>query len=401
MKNLVERLEKIFLIGFLVTIPTQLGLHFWPEWSKVAGIRVDYLSPVLYLTDIFWMGWVVLKIKKGLEFKWGWRGWMALILIGLNILVAVNKSEAVYRWLRWGQWGLTVWWMVADGEIIKKYLTKIIPIWIIVETFLAISQIWLGRSVGGIWYWLGERTFNLNTVGIAQMSFDDRLLLRGYGTFSHPNSLAGFLMVSWWLWEMLKGKRENILVVIMTVLGVAVSGSRLGWVILGVLLIYKILKGRPLSVLYKKIGLGLFLMGTGIIWMGSNFGGWDSESWEKRVRLSQEAAEMIEDNLWLGVGEGNFLVRLSEYSLDTNLWRQPVHNVPLLMVAELGMLGLLGWLNLGWSKIKKIKLRKADWILVGIVAVTGMFDHYWVMLPQNWWLLAIVIGFLFARNHNF
>ena len=67
MKNLVERLEKIFLIGFLVTIPTQLGLHFWPEWSKVAGIRVDYLSPVLYLTDIFWTGWVVLKIRKGLD----------------------------------------------------------------------------------------------------------------------------------------------------------------------------------------------------------------------------------------------------------------------------------------------------------------------------------------------
>ncbi|KKQ89751.1 MAG: hypothetical protein UT14_C0053G0014 [Candidatus Shapirobacteria bacterium GW2011_GWE1_38_92] len=385
---MVERLEKIFLIGFLVTIPTQLGLHFWPEWSKVAGIRVDYLSPVLYLTDIFWTGWVVLKIRKGLEFKWGWRGWMALILIGLNILAAVNRCEAVYRWLRWGQWGLTVWWMAADGEIIKKYLTKIIPIWITVETFLAVSQMWLGRSAGGIWYWLGERTFNLNTLGIAQMSFDDRLMLRGYGTFSHPNSLAGFLIVSWWLWEMLKGSKKNRLVVIMTGLGVAVSGSRLGWVILGVLWIYKILKGRPLGVLYKRIGLGLVLMGIG---------GWDSESWEKRVRLSQEAAEMIEDNLWLGVGEGNFLVRLSEYSLDTNLWRQPVHNVPLLLVAELGILGCLGWLNLGWSKIKKIKLKKTDWILVGIVAVTGMFDHYWVTLPQNWWLLAIVIGFLIFK----
>ena len=291
--------------------------------------------------------------------------------------------------------------MAAEREIIKKYLTKIIPIWITVETFLAVSQMWLGRSAGGIWYWLGERTFNLNTLGIAQMSFDDRLMLRGYGTFSHPNSLAGFLIVSWWLWEMLKGSKKNRLVVIMTGLGVAVSGSRLGWVILGVLLIYKILKGRSLGVLYKRIGLGLVLVGIGIIWIGRNFGGWDSESWEKRVRLSQEAAEMIEDNLWLGVGEGNFLVRLSEYSLDTNLWRQPVHNVPLLLVAELGILGCLGWLNLGWNKIKKIKLKKTDWILVGIVVVTGMFDHYWVTLPQNWWLLAIVVGFLFARNHNF
>src|SRR5687767_1088681 len=36
----------------LLFLPTQLGKHFWPEYSLLSGFRVDYLSPTLYLTDM-------------------------------------------------------------------------------------------------------------------------------------------------------------------------------------------------------------------------------------------------------------------------------------------------------------------------------------------------------------
>ncbi|KKS80681.1 MAG: hypothetical protein UV56_C0012G0001, partial [Candidatus Woesebacteria bacterium GW2011_GWC1_43_10b] len=42
---------KIFRV-LLFLLPLQIGKHFWPDWSLVFGIRVDYLSPVIYLTDI-------------------------------------------------------------------------------------------------------------------------------------------------------------------------------------------------------------------------------------------------------------------------------------------------------------------------------------------------------------
>src|SRR5260221_1150 len=43
--------NKLFTL-FIVLLPVQLGLHFWPDWALVSGIRVDYLAPVIYLTDL-------------------------------------------------------------------------------------------------------------------------------------------------------------------------------------------------------------------------------------------------------------------------------------------------------------------------------------------------------------
>ncbi|MDP2860696.1 MAG: hypothetical protein Q8N98_03190, partial [bacterium] len=67
-----------FFYLFLFFLPTQLGRHFWPEWAIINGIRVDYLSPTIFLTDIllflslgswgvrgFWDSLKTLKQKKG------------------------------------------------------------------------------------------------------------------------------------------------------------------------------------------------------------------------------------------------------------------------------------------------------------------------------------------------
>ena len=61
MKDFGKKAENFLLILFLLLIPTQLGKHFWPDWSSVLGIRIDYLSPTLYLVDIVWLVWVMVK----------------------------------------------------------------------------------------------------------------------------------------------------------------------------------------------------------------------------------------------------------------------------------------------------------------------------------------------------
>jgi len=44
MTKLQQRL--FWLLVFL--LPVQFGRHFWPEWSYVMGLRIDYLSPTIY-----------------------------------------------------------------------------------------------------------------------------------------------------------------------------------------------------------------------------------------------------------------------------------------------------------------------------------------------------------------
>jgi len=119
------RLENLPLLVWLLLIPTQLGRHFWLSESRVMGIRIDYLSIILYLTDLVWIGWVITKssifnrqlsIKNILNFK----NLILILFVGVNIILAPAKIVALYRWIRIGQWYLTWKLVVENREEIKK-----------------------------------------------------------------------------------------------------------------------------------------------------------------------------------------------------------------------------------------------------------------------------------------
>lgn len=52
MKKWLKIIERVAALAAVFFLPTQLALHFWPSYSFVFGIRVDYLSPAIYFTDI-------------------------------------------------------------------------------------------------------------------------------------------------------------------------------------------------------------------------------------------------------------------------------------------------------------------------------------------------------------
>ena len=407
----------------IAAIPTQLGKHFWPSWSLVSGVRVDYLSPTIYLIDILWTGLVIsklritnyeLRIKKFLTFQ----NLLIGIFILVNILVAENKGVAIYSWIRIGQWAWFLKYCIDNKARVKRILTTVIPYWIIGESLLGMAQMTKGGSLNGLFYWLGERRFSMTTVGVAQMSVWGQGLLRAYGTFSHPNSLAGFLMVSMGLWTMLnpsalraspldKGDKTKsvfwLTVVWMGMLGIILSGSRTIWLLTLVLMVVnfiRVFKGKlgiKKMVGYLAIVLGLFLLVLGTVnvnYRTADFlGGWDSDSLSKRISLNMAAIKMWQGNLMMGVGAGNFIPRLPEYQAENPFYGlQPVHNIILLIGAEVGLLGMLLIVKFLMSNLKFTK-KKSYWLL-GLIFLSGMVDHYWITLPQNTWLLAIVLGIL-------
>src|SRR6266704_691714 len=52
MENGKWTMENLLFSLLILFLPTQFGKHFWPSFSIIQGIRVDYLSPTLYFTDI-------------------------------------------------------------------------------------------------------------------------------------------------------------------------------------------------------------------------------------------------------------------------------------------------------------------------------------------------------------
>jgi len=480
----VERVKKIFnlqssifnpkinlpdalLIIWLLLIPTQLGRHFWLKESSVIGIRIDYLSIILYLTDVLWLGWVVsqssifslqssifnlqssifplkadqplVEMKRGFKKIFSFQNLILVLLVGVNIILARARWVALYRWLRIGQWGLTIKLVSKNKKEIRNYLVKVIPWWIVIEAFLGLAQIVKGGSLNGFWWWLGERKFTYGGIGIAQFRIFDYAWIRAYGTFSHPNSLAGFLLLAWWWWRSnlpptpffdKTGVKNFLLKRVFywivnwsAVMGIFLSGSRVVWVVTaGMLIGEEILKSRKIKgkgtiatvpynpynshnpynsykLLIAKLllGIGVVLIIMGVISVNyriSDFvGGWDINSLEKRKALALSAIKMIKESPLFGIGAGNFVVNLPKYQSGNFYWLQPVHNILLLAWSEIGILGIIILVFSLLFSFTKITKKKYWWIWI-IVGITGFFDHYWLTLPQNSWLLAIILGLI-------
>jgi len=398
------RLKEILLFLFLLFIPTQLGRHFWPEWSYVLGTRVDYLSPTLYFLDLIWLFLFLFnikdflnKIKKVFSFK--------VILLALfvvvNVLVASNKGVCVYRWLRLFQLIWTIFYLNKNKILVKEFLVKIIPIWIIFEGFLSLSQMVNGGSLNGLFYFFGERRFSFNTIGIAQISVFDQLLVRAYGTFSHPNSLAAFVLVAllWWF-NFGKGILKWV-VVWMGVVVLILSGSRLIWLlslILGVCFLFKKIKENKIWIKFGLMAMALLVVVLALInanYPLNNFiGGFDKNSFNKRWDLNLASFQMIRERTWTGYGLGNFLVQLPNFSNNNYFWLQPVHNVLLLILTESGVLGLGILIFALADYFNGKKIDKTIKLILIIILITSMWDHYWITLPQNWWLLVVMLGII-------
>ncbi len=440
--------KEIITYLWLALIPTQLGRHFWLVESRVLGMKIDYLSIILYLTDILWIGWIIKNhpltplesggmrnliqnhplapslTKEGdktktLRDKW-LRVVLALMIVVGNIVVAQAKWVAVYRWLRVGQWLFTFYLVSKNKKDIEEKLLKVIPWWIIIESFLALAQVVKGGSLQGIWWWFGERRFLLGNLGIAEMRVGNEAWVRAYGTFSHPNSLAGFLLLAWIYMKNTNKKQDtrnekqetrnkkqntrnkNLKIKIWkwvvnwsALLGIVLAGSRTVWVLSILILIQETrnekqeLKGVVEKVL---IGIGLVTMVLGIVGneyeLKSFLGGWDKDSWSKRVSLVVSAKNMFIDSPFLGIGNGNFVSVLPMYQEKNIFWLQPVHNIFLLILSEIGIFGVVLLCKMFG------KIRKKNWQILGIIIVTGMLDHYWVTLPQNFWLAAIILGLM-------
>lgn len=414
-------MERFLTIFWLLLIPTQLGRHFWLTESSVMGVRIDYLSIIFYATDLVWILWIVNKLRvKSYQLRvkelFSFQNFIILLFVGVNIIFAQARWVAVYHWIRIWQWWVT-WQLVAENKTnIVEYLKKIVPWWIVVESFLGLAQVVKGGSLNGIWWWLGERRFSYGGIGIAQIRLFDEGWIRAYGSFSHPNSLAGFLLLAWWYWrkqfsvtsyQLRVNKVWYWVVNWSAMLGIILTGSRIVWILtLGMLIVEQLrvtsyeLKNKKNRIKRHFIGkiclfLGVISLVLGVISMNyriSDFvGGWDVLSFQKREKLAISAARMIGETSLFGVGAGNFMVNLPKFQSAGFYWMQPVHNIVLLIWSEIGALGLIMFFIIGLKKLKEFRWKKQLWFLI-IVGVTGMFDHYWVSLPQNAWLLVIILG---------
>ena len=406
---------KILIFLLLVVLPLQIGRHFWPFFAYIFGLRVDYLAPTVYLQDIlilflFFTGYkkllIELKQKKTL--------FLILILLGLisaNLFIAGSFFVSIFSWLRIGEFVFLGLIIRRNSQTVLKILPKIVPFWIMGEFLIGLLQIIKQSSLGGIFWYLGERSFNIFTPGIAKASVLGNVFLRPYGTFSHPNSLAGFILVG--LIFIFTQKNLFWMDKIALLCGLfllILCFSRTVWLaVLFLSLIYiiwRIIDKQRIKLFefsyYFMAGAGLiivFLFTKSVI---------ETASFENRRILAVFALVLIKKYPFLGVGANNFLISLSRSGLSWPVvsFLQPVHNVFLLTGAETGLIGLFIFTIFLLLTIRKIlqfhppNRRIKFQISIALLAIifTGLFDHYWLTLIQNQLLFVLVLGLAWSER---
>ena len=424
-----DKISKIFFYLLILFLPTQLGRHFWPNFSFVYGLRIDYLSPTLYTTDILvfliFLFFIPRFIKYLRNIKREYFLLFVFFLMSLVIGIATSKNPlaGLFGFIKLLEFlFLGIYVYLSFPFLNKKIYSSCILTALIFESLLSFLQYLNQGSLGGIFYFLGERTFNAQTPGIANASINGQLVLRPYATFSHPNVLAAFLMLSM-LYLIMFSPKETYWRIILSVglfLGTAslfLTLSRVPivlWCIfllsMLVVLIDNKLKRRKTPV--KVIVLSFFfliLSFTYLLLFNNTFVAQrlistrlTDESFTQRKELLDQSISMFEKAPVFGIGINNFYNNLNFRQPSTEaLLIQPVHNVFSLILSETGIIGILTFicvLLLLVIRLTKQGIRKTKYLLLMLFAIItlGMFDHYFLTLQQGQLLLAIFLGTAFS-----
>ena len=405
----IKILERAFFQLLVFLLPTQLGLHFWPEWAFVYGIRVDYFSPTIYITDIVLALLLFIYLLNGRKTK-KLISRRALLILGavttlsfLNIVSSQNWQVAFLKWLKIFEAStLTLYIIFSKSMNFRKLVKTPLIFGVIMISLIAIAQVSLQRTIGGPFYLMGERSFSASTPGIALVSFFGSETMRAYSIFSHPNSFAGFLSVSLLLlWSLSSKKKRRLLVpTILGVLALVFSFSRGAFLSLFLILVITTIAKRGL-LNFKKMTKALLVTSISIsilfpiLSRGALMKSSLSESVAMRIKLSDVAGKLIAKSPLVGVGLNNFIVHSpAEMARESFSWSlQPVHNIFLLVFAELGLVGVLMLMFLFWKALENRKYA----LPFLFVLVSGAFDHYWLTLQQNVLLLALLFGLSFRK----
>jgi len=289
------------------------------------------------------------------------------------------------------------------------------------------------QSLLGIFQFLTQWTFSFKWLGLVShpvweagtsiiSSAQAGRWLRAYGAFNHPNIFGGYLVISLIITTLLilnkNGKNKLQFCILNSAFLIQIAAlfltfSRSAWITLIIFFIgisiYEI-KNKNRQVLYLVSYTMILLAILSLIYSPiiktrfSQNSINEVQSTTERLNGYQQSWKIFKQNIILGAGSGNYTV--AAYNSNPSLpgWEyQPAHNVPLLILTELGLVGvflillillLLIKLNTSKQSIKNNQSKTIYYLLITGYLLLLLFDHYLWSSYTGLILSALYLGII-------
>lgn len=402
---LLQRSKNLFISLFVVFVVFPLKFLVFSSSVYQSGEFSPFVSHYLYAADIcFVLGLLFcgldfllnknhqfelknIKFDKSLLFLSS----LFVFFTFLSLFFSINLDNSLFALLRVFEFFvlylLLIFEIVSFRALIFTFLGAVFA-----SSLIGISQFVLQHSLG--LKLLGESVISNSMVAVAKLDFFDFKILRVYGTFAHPNIFSGYLLISlvfvygFYKNGIFSKKLINILALFLLLLAFLLTFSKtslLAFILLPFFLFKKKFSKRLKIVLFALMGLLIIL---------ALFS--ETSSLERMRFLS------ISGNLFLdkpfGVGIANFTDAMSQFSYYKLFpWNyQPVHNVFLLVLNEVGLPGLLSFILIFVYGIYE-SLKSKEFILFAllfVLIIISLFDHYLFSLYQGQFLFWLVMAYV-------
>lgn len=306
-------------------------------------------------------------------------------------------------------------------RLIRKYGVRLVGYLfiaiILIQSQWGLAQFIIQRDLG--FYLLGESKLSSEMHGVAKFDINncvndceqdrDQKLIRSYGPFQHANVFGGVMLIGLMavvlliVWSAdnskiridMRGRVALLSSIFFLFLGLLVSFSRSAYLAAGIMLfIFSVVKLssvqgawiRNLFIAYRHYFAVLIIL---IVLFSplliARFTDSEDVAITERVDGASWAVSLISNSFWWqGVGPGAYKNALGEYLDQHNIVYQPwqidsVHSVPLLIVAEWGL--MLSFILVLLLLIIMVKQYSKMWRWFMPFVPIMLFDHY--MITQS------------------
>jgi len=432
-------LEKIlfYLLVFCLPFQTRKIVYQWGgdfnEWTSIYLYLTDILL-VLILLSWLWRNRKERFFKNSLNIQIiaSPNFWLvAFLLISLiSLIQADNIQLGAYQWIKLLELTALFFYCRYNFKSLFNFerLAQVFVLSGLFQSIIAIGQFVNQKSLG--LRFLFESPLSPEMSGVAKIIVNNLKMIRAYGTFPHPNILAGFLLISifffYFIWLNKKHSFvfNSLLIAIYGILIIAL-GFTFSRTIIFVFLIasffyfilvfWNTINQTSDTGLFKRIAT-LFILFI-ILCSSFLFLAWPEISNRFQFSLTEQSISLrsfytqisfliIQEHPWLGVGLGNFVWQVRQMLDLLSAWvHQPVHNIYLLIGSEVGLIGLVIFLMFLFTLIRQFREQREENIkqyyllllLISTILIISCFDHFFWTLQQGQLMFWLVLGIISSQ----